>query len=94
MNHDTKTGDKTQNMTWVLKWSTTKENSDHAWENGLIKIRIGEKASNAKLTEVQVLEIRAKYIPRVYTFDMLEKEYGIKRSALSYIIKRKTWSHI
>lgn len=94
VNHDTETGDKTKNMFWLLKWATTKENSEHAWKNGLIVGRKGMKHPISKLTDKEVLEIRSKYIPRIYTLKMLSEEYGIKRTSLSYIIKRKTWKHI
>jgi predicted DNA binding protein len=47
-----------------------------------------------KLTEQQVLEIRAKYEPRKYTVNLLRDEYGVSRSAIADIIQGKTWTHI
>jgi hypothetical protein len=54
----------------------------------------GEKQCLAKLTEQQVLDIRTKYIPRVYTQIMLMKEYNIGKSTVKQIIQRRTWKHI
>jgi hypothetical protein len=54
----------------------------------------GEKNGNAKLTEKQVREIRAKYVPRKYGIDRLAAEYGIDRNHAWFIVKRKSWAHI
>ena len=58
----------------------------HANENGL-KNNLG----NAKLTAEEVLEIRAKYIPRVYTAPMLAIEYGVTEGHIMKIISRRIW---
>lgn len=50
--------------------------------------------TSSKLTEQQVLEIRAKYKPRVYTVNLLRDEYGVSRSAIADIIQGKTWRNI
>ena len=54
----------------------------------------GEANVNHKLTEQQVIDIRDKYIPRIYTQYKLAAEYGIKQSTVSEIISRKKWDHI
>jgi len=55
---------------------------------------IGEKAGNVKLTEQQVLEIRAKYIPRVYSSTKLAQEYDVSQGMIMSIVKRRNWTHI
>lgn len=54
----------------------------------------GENNSQNKLSTSQVLEIRAKYIPYVYSLTMVAKEYGICFQTVSDIINRKIWTHI
>jgi len=54
----------------------------------------GEQASKAKLTEVQVLEIRERYKNEKISFAKLGREYKVSASAISTIIKRKFWTHI
>jgi len=46
----------------------------------------------SKLTEVQVLEIRAKYPS--WTQEELAAQYGVTTMCVSYIVHRKTWTHI
>ena len=56
----------------------------------------GEKASNVKLTEKEVLEIRAKYIPYQYTTSILATEYGVSVGCIKRIVNKsvRTWKHI
>lgn len=68
------------------------------------KIRItqlGESNSSAKLNEEKVLAIRDIYdnatkvkIKKYETELMLAKDYGVGRSTISDIVKRRTWKHI
>ena len=88
--------DKTNNQVDNLEWCNQNFNIRHAWDNGLMKPNgcIGVKNGRALLTESQVLEIRAKYVPRKYTIQMLCKEYGILYGTVQSIILRKTWKHL
>ena len=54
----------------------------------------GESHVYAKLTNEQVIEIRNKYIPDIYTQKKLAKEYHVCRQVIGDIINRKTWKHI
>lgn len=54
----------------------------------------GEKHGMHKLTEEQVIDIRAKYIPHVYSLSMLAKEYGVHLSAIYCVVKYTTWKHV
>lgn len=51
----------------------------------------GERNSQAKLTEAQVREIRARYVPRCVTLATLGAEYGVSESAIHSIVRRKNW---
>jgi len=51
----------------------------------------GENAGKAKLTEAQVLDIRARATEYQ---DDLAKEFGVKQAHISSIILRKSWKHI
>lgn len=96
---------KQNNRVSNLEWSTPKENTRHAIEMGVFSFQTSEKSVNinpkkgslngwAKLNEGQVVEIRSKYIPRVYTREMLANEYGVKASCIKDIVNRKSWTHI
>ena len=54
----------------------------------------GEAHSGAKLTEQQVLEIRATYKPHVYSLAMLARKYHTIPQNIHNIVTRKTWRHI
>ena len=54
----------------------------------------GEKNAFSMLTDEKVLEIRAKFKPRVYTRKMLAKEYGVKEATIKDVVLRKSWRHI
>ena len=52
------------------------------------KAVFGSKHGMSKLTEADVLEIRAKHIPYKYTMEKLAKEYGVCALQINRIIKR------
>lgn len=55
----------------------------------------GENATLVKLTESQVLEIRALYNPKTMSSRKLAALYGVKdKKTIMNIIHRKTWIHI
>ena len=55
---------------------------------------LGSKNPGSKLTEKEVIEIRKKYKPFIYTKPMLAKEYNISEKNIDLILRRKTWKHI
>lgn len=72
-----------------LRWDTHRSNLADRIAHGTI--RRGEKNNKAKLTEAQVLEIRARYAVGGITQRELATEYGVSRPAVGYVIRRHTW---
>ena len=56
----------------------------------------GELQGASKLTAEQVLEIRARYVPRLKGADQraLAKLYGVAQTTIGCIIRREIWSHV
>ena len=55
--------------------------------------RRGEHHGNAKLTEAQVLEIRALHGSGVAQ-RQLARQFGVDRRSISFIVSGKYWTHI
>ena len=75
-----------------LDWDTPAQNTADRKRDGTECY--GEKHGRAKLTEANVLEIRQKCATKEYTHQKLAEEYGVDKSAISLIIRRKTWKHL
>ena len=88
INH--KNGIKDDNRVENLEWCTRSENIYHAYREGLTCAK-GEGNGQAKLTNEQVLEIRA--MKGVLQKDIGEM-FGINGSTVSEIRSRKLWKHI
>jgi len=54
----------------------------------------GEQNPNAKLTNKQIVEIKEKYIPYIYTTPKLAKEYNVSQRLIWLIVNGKAWKHI
>ena len=54
----------------------------------------GEDIGTSRLTEQQVLEIRAKYAAGEFSKASLAREYGVVHHTIRSIIARKSWRHI
>jgi hypothetical protein len=54
----------------------------------------GESHGSSKLTTDDVIEIRLRYAQKAVTQCELAAEYGITQTAISHIIRRKTWAHV
>lgn len=91
INH--KDGNKFNNHADNLEYISHRENMLHAYKKGLINNK-GSNHGCAKLTEKQVIEIRKKYLFRIYSLHKLAKIYAVSKAMISLIILRKAWKHI
>lgn len=73
-----------------LYLGTVAENSADAAAKGFYDRKFGEDNNSAKLTTEQVLAIRAD----TRTQTAIAATYGIDQSTVSYIKRRKRWTHI
>ena len=88
-------GNKADNSAANLEWATYSENTTHGYRTGLLKppmIR-GERGYH-KLTEKDVLAIRAEYVPRKVSHPKLAAKYGVDRRTIEAVLLRRTWTHI
>jgi hypothetical protein len=83
-------GNKKDNRLKNLEWTTCAENSTHSYKIGLSNGRKGVCHHNMKLTEKEVLEIRASDLSQVE----LSKKYFVNQTQISRIKTRQQWSHI
>lgn len=56
--------------------------------------KVGEKNGRAKLSENDVLEIRARYAAGGVSYKELAPKYGVSRSIIAFAVQRRTWRHI
>ena len=93
---------KTNNHLDNLRWSTVRENSRLAQEQGLYKPihlqkfqrAIGSKHGRAKLNENKVVIIRYVLARKLATQAKLAQLYNVSQSRISEINKGKIWSHV
>jgi hypothetical protein len=93
VNH--KDGDKQNNSVDNLEWSSSKENIEHAVNNGLRKTN-GENNGRAILTKEDV-----EYIRKIYKFrdkefggKALAEKFGVGQTTISHIIKNESWKDV
>lgn len=89
--HTCKQNPKCCNPNHLYYGDRTDNERDKVKDGTILK---GETNGNSKLTEIQVREIREKYIPREYTLKILAEEYGVELNQISRIINNKLWKHI
>jgi hypothetical protein len=83
-------GDQTNNRLTNLAYATPVENNSHKVGHGTQPK--GVQIWCSKLTEDQVLEIRARS-PQI-SYAKLATEYGVSLMTIAQVITRKTWKHV
>ena len=93
VNH--KDGNKQNNHVSNLEWCTPKENSQHAYDTGLAKALSGSDNPSSKLTNEDVLFIRANYKPYDKEFGTrgLGRKFNVDHSIISNIINNKSYKN-
>lgn len=90
VNH--KDGDKLNNASSNLEYVSGKANVRHAWENNLVRKRVGEKTNSCKLTARKVKNIRA--LKGKFSARKVATKYGVVKSTIQNIWNGKTWTHV
>lgn len=91
VNH--KDGDKRNNHVDNLEWVTQKQNTVHAYNNGLIKIPKGIDRPCAKLTEESVRTIRLALSEQPNQKELATK-FCVSPATISMIKSKKIWAHL
>lgn len=84
-------GNKDNNVPSNLRWDTSKNN--HADRHGHGTGQIGERSPNAKLNEVEVLEILRKAEARE-SHVSIAREFHVSPRHVGLIVSRKLWRHL
>lgn len=71
---------------------TVAENQQDASEKG--RLAHGSAHKHSRLTEVQVIEIRAKYAGGGIGCWLLAREFGVCAETIHRIVNRKAWKHV
>ena len=87
-------GIKSHNYLANLEWVSSKENTKHSWEKKLSKPVMGEINGKSKLTEKEVLEIRAKYNSKNISQRELSRQYKVSQCAINNVVNSKNWAHV
>lgn len=90
INH--KNGIKWDNRIENLEWCTKSENAKHSFATGLQSNK-GEKSPMHKLTEKEVLSIRARYAAGESSWKIF-KSLDMSYTNVKDIIAKRTWGHI
>ncbi len=85
-------GNKANNRPGNLEWTDRSGNIRHGYAMGLIWAPRGQDHPEAKLTDVEVIEIRRLAIGR--NQQILAKRFGVSDSAIGHIIRRESWKHL
>jgi hypothetical protein len=77
-----------------LAWGSAADNWRDADDNGRIPNQRGSNGGRAKLTETDVVTIRAAYAAGGVSQSELGRKYGVSKSAIRDILSGQNWSHV
>lgn len=86
-------GNKQNNNVENLEWVTNRENTNHAYLNGLIDTAKGERNSQAKLT-VELVNKAKELHDLGWTYKAIGQLIGVGGNQVSRIIKGTRWGHL
>ncbi len=81
------------NGSHTMPW-TVKRGDNHPWRTHPELMPRGERSGGAKLSEIQVKEIRSLYGNKTFTQVQLAEIYSMDQTTISSIVRRESWSHI
>lgn len=88
-------GIKTDNRLENLEWVTPSENTLHAINTGLLRVRLGEeKGGRAILKNKEVVEIKKMLQEGIMTQAKIGELFGVSRSTIGLIHNKNIWTHI
>jgi hypothetical protein len=87
-------GTSKQNMVDCANKGRTLRGDRHYARREAFRLARGEAHGSAKLTEQDVRQIRALYMPRVLGYQALATRYGVGVTAIWAIVTRRTWTHV
>jgi len=90
-------GNPQNNRLENLEWASRSENQLHAihvLKSCSPSALPGERNPQSKLTEAQVRQIRELYKTGQYSSRELADMFGVTKSPIKQIIRRKTWRHV
>lgn len=73
---------------------TDKDNVDDMIRKGRARHPKGIEHGSAKLTELQVRQIRASYVPRKVSLRYLASVFGVDAKTIRMIVLRRKWKHL
>lgn len=77
-----------------LEVGTTLDNMNDRRRDGTASVNAGGKHGLSKLTDSQVIEMRALYASGNYKQKDLAEKYGVSGPVVSAIVNNKTWTHL
>lgn len=87
-------GSRTDNRSINLRWGTRKENEADKYAHGKQHGPRGEQHGNARLTEVQVLDIKRRLADGREFHKTIAADYGVTRQAIGRIADGSRWRHV
>lgn len=83
-------GDKANNRTENLEWTSHGGNARHAYALGLKTANRGEAVGGSKLREADITAIRTDLRPR----REIALQYGVDKTLIGLIQRRRIWKHV
>ena len=75
-----------------VTWGTPGDNFRDRWRDGTEPV--GEQNGRHKLTEAEVLHLRARYAAGGITYRQLATAYGVSQTLIAMTLRREIWTHV